>query len=57
MWAGYEQAGITTTRDTSTNRIESVNRYMQRDNPSRTRLANVIGMLVEKWTGQAEEGR
>ncbi len=28
---------------------------MQRDNPSRTRLANVIGMLVEKWNGQAEE--
>ncbi len=30
---------------------------MQRDNLSRTRLVNAIGILVEKWEGQVEEAR
>ncbi len=30
---------------------------MRRNNPSRKRLVNVIGLLVEKWEGQVEEAR
>ncbi len=51
MWAGYERAGVTT----STNRIESANRCIQRDIPRKARLVKAIAMLVEKWEGQIDE--
>ncbi len=57
MWAGEEQAGTTTFGEKSTNRIESANRYVQRDNPSKTKLVNAMVISVEKWNGQVEEAR